>query len=98
MNKQNQGIMASSISYSSLTSEDCNSFTWMCTNGIQGGCEAFDSCLETAKGVQDETSNSKAIEEDKKDKKEDKSKFKNTLLYVGGAVVVVGCVLLLIRK
>lgn len=46
------------------------------------------------KGV---TNNPQVVEE-KKEKGENKSKLKNTLLYVGGAVVVVGCVLLLIRK
>ena len=98
MNKQNQGIMAANLSYSNLTEEDCNSFVWMCTNGIPSGCEAVDNCLETARqSSQGETNNSE-VSEDKKEKKEDKSKIKNTLLYVGGAVVVVGCVLLLIRK
>jgi hypothetical protein len=99
MNKQNQGIMAANLSYSSLTEEDCNSLMWMCTNGIPSGCEAVDSCLETARqSSQGETNNSEVSEDKKEDKKEDKSKLKNTLLYVGGAVVVVGCVLLLTRK
>ena len=103
MNKQTQGIMAANMGFSNLTEleSSCESMSWMCTNGMPNGCELYRLCMQKAKDLQNEqnqvggetegNTNSKPLEEKKK-------KTKNTLFYVGGAILLVGSIYILTRK